>query len=267
MSKIEEYNQAKKEFDTWFYHEAQKVLATATAGNQVVKSREQHYQDLQTLNQVLHAFVGKYQLFSGNLYSTETINLKIKSERDLYFTVSNNVCGCSIYFEPNGKPKNKIEMFFYCGQYMFSYNISKCFDNVVYPYLDLLASVLKKCNLLSELQKEAKEEENEQREEQIKQDRIKLLQSNSSEEWISSLLKNTAYPYKIVKGHDNKLLLHVKMNGKQHLEIPIYYKSFQKIVPQLLETIQQYENVVKNGQIRVLVKNSSPGDCSQWLNN
>jgi len=263
MNKIEEYEQAKREFDTWFYHEAQKVLATATAGNQVVKSREQHYQDLQTLNQVLHAFVDRYGTFRGNLYSTETINLKIKSERDLSFTVSNNLCGCSIYFEPNGKPKNKIEMFFYCGQYMFSYNISKCFDSVVYPYLDLLASILEKCKPLSKLQKEAEEEKNKQREEQIKQDRIKLLQHNSSEEWIKSLLKNTDYSYKIVKGNDNKLLLCIKMNGKQHLEIPIYYKSFQKIVPNLLDTIQQYENIVKNSPIRVLVKNSSPGE--QWL--
>jgi len=105
-----------------------------------------------------------------------------------------------------------------------------------------------------------------QRSELIKQERIRKMQINSAEEWVKSLMTNSNYLYKIVKGHENKLLLHVKIDGQQHLEIPIYYKSFQKIVPKLMETILKYENFIKNSQIRALVKNSLPND-HEWLNN
>jgi len=95
----------------------------------------------------------------------------------------------------------------------------------------------------------------------IKQDRIRKLQADSAEEWIKNLMDSSGYPYKIAN-ENNKLLLFVKINEEQYLEIPVYYESFQETVPQILETIQQ----VKNIKIRVLVKNSSPGGHSQWLN-
>jgi len=99
----------------------------------------------------------------------------------------------------------------------------------------------------------------------IKQDRIRKLQVNSAEEWVKNLMTNSNYPYKIFRVNDIKLLLIVKISGKQQLEIPVYFKSFQKSIPQILETIQQYENVINNSQIKVLVQNSSPND-HEWLN-
>ena len=85
----------------------------------------------------------------------------------------------------------------------------------------------------------------------------------NAEEWIKDLMNNSEYPYIITK-EENKFLLLVKITGKQHLKIPVYFTSYQKDAPIILETIQQYANIYNNSLIEMLVKNSP--EISRWSN-
>ena len=261
MNKMKEYFIAEKELSTWFYYETKKLLADLPKRTKSKKDaqkidRTQIYQDLRTLNQDLHSFIETHQQF-GELYSTNKINDLIKKDANIYLNISNSLgYGLRVDFNQYNFNQYNINIFFFSGKYFISE--TNIVFNVIYSYLDLLKATSEKFNSLSEFKKEAENE-------QIKQKRIEKLQDNSIEEWISYLLKDSNYPYQIKKNSDNKMFLLVKMNGTQHLKIPVYYKSFQKIVPQILEAIQQYESVVKNSKIRVLVDNNAPNQ--QWINN
>jgi len=58
----------------------------------------------------------------------------------------------------------------------------------------------------------------------------------------------------------------IKITGKQQLEIPLYDKSFQKIVPKILDTIKPYEELIKKSEIKVLIGNVSPFNNTNWVN-
>ena len=89
----------------------------------------------------------------------------------------------------------------------------------------------------------------------IKQGKIKQLQGTSAYDWIDNLMKNSKYPYKMNQEHKTKIQLSVKINDKQKLEIPIYLRHFQKTIPKLMDTIQQYETCIKENEITVFVEN------------
>ena len=78
-------------------------------------------------------------------------------------------------------------------------------------------------------------------------------------------MKNNGYSYRIDKSTNNKLTLFVKINEKLQLEIPIYYESFQEIVPLIPETIKQYETLIKENKIKVLINNLPPYNYD-WIN-
>jgi len=276
MTKEDEYIKAREEFSLFFYNEIKKILAAAPPSEELRKEqylsfkvtqqnrRIKIYQDFKALYQHLLTLIGNNKPSGENflLCSTNNFDKAIEEGSDLFVQFINGVgtgwvyrYGFRVDFYPNGRPKNKIEISSYCGSYAFRVNISNQFSNVIYSYIDALVSTSTQINQLSKLQKEAENE-------QIKLKRVRTLQDNSIEEWITNVLKDSNYPYQIEKAFDNKLFLLVKMNGTQHLKIPVYRKSFQKIVPLILEAIQQYENVVKNSKIRVLVDNNAPNQ--QW---
>jgi hypothetical protein len=88
----------------------------------------------------------------------------------------------------------------------------------------------------------------------IKQVKIKKIQASSAYDWIDNLMKNSPYPYKIEQSHKTKLHLSVKITDKLKLEIPVLYSRFEKIIPELMNTIQRYETCIKESEFTVFIE-------------
>ena len=52
------------------------------------------------------------------------------------------------------------------------------------------------------------------------------------------------------------------MKNRLQLDIPIYFSRFQKIMPELIDTIQQFEKTANEAKIKVLISNSKVNQ--QW---
>jgi hypothetical protein len=90
-----------------------------------------------------------------------------------------------------------------------------------------------------------------------KSDKLTGLAQKSVKVWSPKILENSGYFYYIDE-LDNKSTLHIKLKHGLQLDIPIYYKKFQKIMPDLLTAIQQYENLVDNNSVKVLISTVKP---------
>ena len=95
-----------------------------------------------------------------------------------------------------------------------------------------------------------------------KEEKIVEMGRNSIHPWLKTILQNQPYSYYTTKD-ENKIVLSVKMENKMQLDIPIYLKSLQKIMPELLHTIQQFEKVIGEAKIKVLISNSNVN--RQWI--
>ena len=87
-----------------------------------------------------------------------------------------------------------------------------------------------------------------------KEEKIKEISKNSIEIWLTAALKDKDYSYYISKG-ENKVMLSVRMKNGTQLDIPVYYKRFRKIMPDIIETIEKYEQLIDNTSIKVLMSN------------
>jgi len=250
MNKADEYRKIKEEFDQWFKKEMELLQSTPpdyhATQNQIAKL----YHDLDN-------FVKTHSKFRKTEY---------KSKSQIIVEIKNKFCyGCEVHFllDWQGMLTNQLKLVFLGDELssfhqQFSKNCSYHL-NVVYRYLALLAGLSKKFSQLSNLEKEAKQEiENEE----VKQERIRQLQGRSAEEWIKSFMNNTIYPY-FIEHFAAKFVVHVKINAQLHLSIPILKKSFQKSVPLILETIKQYEEFKIKG---VIVKTLSSMRYVEWEN-
>jgi Tfp pilus assembly pilus retraction ATPase PilT len=94
-----------------------------------------------------------------------------------------------------------------------------------------------------------------------KQEKINEIAKNSAKTWLKEVMKNQTYSYYTTED-ENKIMLSIKMKNRVQLDIPIYYKRFQKIIPKLLETIQQFENTANKSNVKVLISNSRHNQ--QW---
>jgi len=95
-----------------------------------------------------------------------------------------------------------------------------------------------------------------------KQEKIDQIAKNSIKTWLKAILKNQPYSY-YASVSDNKITLSIKLKNRIQLDIPIYYKNFQKIMPELLNTIQQFEKMANESKIKVLISNSAVGQ--KWI--
>jgi hypothetical protein len=95
----------------------------------------------------------------------------------------------------------------------------------------------------------------------IKHNKIIELSKNSIEPWMKAILEDFPYSHYITES-ENKFTLSVKLKNNVQLDIPVYYKRFHKIMPKLLNTIQQFEKTMNENEIKVLISNSSPNQ--QW---
>ena len=126
-------------------------------------------------------------------------------------------------------------------------SLYRCLDG-----LDIIADELSK--LKSDLIK--------QKNDLIKQKKQDEIVKNSIDVWLKILLSNQPYSYYTTK-RENKTTLSVRLKNRTQLDIPIYYKSFQKIKPEILNLIQQIDKIDRETKIRMLISNTV--DNKQWI--
>jgi hypothetical protein len=87
-----------------------------------------------------------------------------------------------------------------------------------------------------------------------KQEKIVQLSRSSVKTWLKTVMKGSGYQY-YMTNDDNKITLSIRMNHGVQLDIPLYFRRFQKQMPDLLQTIKQYENLIANSKNKVLISN------------
>jgi hypothetical protein len=96
-----------------------------------------------------------------------------------------------------------------------------------------------------------------------KEAKIADISEKSIATWLATMLADTGYQYYITKD-EHKLTLSVRMCHGVQLDIPIYFNKFQKIMPDLLATIKEYENLIDNNKVKVLISNLKAKE--KWQN-
>jgi hypothetical protein len=97
-----------------------------------------------------------------------------------------------------------------------------------------------------------------------KRDKIAELSKNSILAWLKTTMQGSGYAY-AVKVFPHRVDLLVKMKNRSQLVIPIYYKSFQNVMPHLLDTIRQYEQLLNAAPVKVLISNIAVNP-PKWIN-
>jgi hypothetical protein len=114
-------------------------------------------------------------------------------------------------------------------------------------FLDHLDEFIKEYNELT-LRLIAKEQEKE------RQKKIYAIAANSIEVWLNIICKDISAPYCIEKDK-NKIILSVQLNHRTQLDIPIYYSSFRKIIPEIPSAIQFYKKMLGEAPLKALISN------------
>jgi len=170
------------------------------------------------------------------------------------FSNSNNCC-CYLYF--NDKKKKKL--------------ISIAIDDIGslhkwYGTVEMLYRCMDEINEIAkefrQLKCNSEKQEKIHVEKQVKQEKINEIYKNSAHTWLKTLMKNQPYSYYTTEDK-NKITLSIKMKNNMQLDIPVYHNKFQKIIPKLSETIQQFEKTISKSNIRVLISDSRPNQ--QWI--
>jgi len=244
MNKTAEYNKALKEFDEWYCKKVDSLVSTATPDNPMLKNHiAQFYQDLDF-------FVLQHPQFKKEEYKSSTVR-HIELSNDFGY-------GCDFIFFLNETGGFKTVEIRFLGSAKGNIN---CADRLsfVYRYLAWLASLSEKFNQLSELKKEAEND-------RIKKERIRELQTNSAEEWLKNIMKDSIYPYRLEQSTAT-LTLHIKITPSRQICIPILKEKFQKTIPQILETIKQCEDFIKEIKIKgTLINKVSSSKSITWEN-
>jgi hypothetical protein len=87
-----------------------------------------------------------------------------------------------------------------------------------------------------------------------RKNKILELSRNSTLIWLTNMFKNSDYTYSIAKS-PLRAVLSVKMKNNMQLNIPIYYKNFQEIIPKLMDLIKEYEKIIESNDIKITVTN------------
>ena len=90
--------------------------------------------------------------------------------------------------------------------------------------------------------------------EQDRKDKILKLTKDSIISWLTNTFKNSGYTYSIEES-SQRVVLSVKMKNKTQLNIPVYYKNFQKVVPTLMDLIKGYEKLIDSSDLKVTLTN------------
>ena len=178
--------------------------------------------------------------------------------------IFSNKNGCRCYLLYKGRPKRE----FICMEIdgISSSDLQGTIGGL-YRCMDEIDEIAKEFRQIKKDLKKQKENLQKQAEdlsdEQIKHEKVIKISQNSINTWIKMVMQNQQYSY-YVSESENRITLSIKLKNNLQLDIPIYYSSFQKIIPVLLESIQQFENTANNSKIEVLIKNKIPKQ--QWIN-
>jgi hypothetical protein len=97
--------------------------------------------------------------------------------------------------------------------------------------------------------------------EEEKQEKIRTLSRNSIETWLETVVHNTGYSYYTQKT-ERGITLSIKLKYGMQLNIPVYYKAFQRIIPEIPHTIQKYEAAARESKLKIVIANTAPR--TQW---
>jgi len=159
-----------------------------------------------------------------------------------YDFFNNNACHCFLHFRGKNKQKHVSIMVDGIASYGWYGSVG-----MLYRCMDEIDGI---ANELRELRNNLE-----------KQEKIDVIAKNSIKTWLKSIFQNQPYSYYTTES-ENKITLSIKLKHRTQLDIPIYYKRFQKIMPELLNTIQQFEEGVNKGKIKVLITNT--GLHQEW---
>ncbi len=88
-----------------------------------------------------------------------------------------------------------------------------------------------------------------------KQEKINDVAEKSIIAWVDTVLQNSGYKYYTKTEGNNKVMLSVQMKRGVQLDIPIYFRKFRDIMPQLMGTIKNYESIINNDNVKSLISN------------
>jgi hypothetical protein len=81
-----------------------------------------------------------------------------------------------------------------------------------------------------------------------KEEKILQISRNSITTWLEAIFKDTPYTYRTEKD-DDKIRVQVELKNNRQLEIPVYYKTFQAVMPGLLGEIRKHEEAdIRSGK-------------------
>jgi len=249
MSKKEEFQRAADEFDRWFRAEIEGLDRSTPPDEPASKNRNfQLFHDLMAFKKKWPQFNGWNEWDNGAfVYIHHCLNYGcyvqcFRKKKDPAF---NNRAKMEIYTKSR---------YFYPGMKI---NVQNRL-NFIYRYLDFLEQHSDKFARLEEMKKAV---EDEKINEKIKQEKIEDIAKNSINTWLKAVLQNQSYSYYTTES-ENKITLSVKLKNRMQLDIPIYFSRFQKIMPELLNTIQKFEKTANEAKIKVLISNSKVNQ--QW---
>jgi hypothetical protein len=82
----------------------------------------------------------------------------------------------------------------------------------------------------------------------LKKEKIKKIEKKTAEDWIEVIMNESDYPYWIDR-LTTKTVLKVKMTDKMLLEISVFNKQFQTIIPKIPDTIKQFDAIINESGI------------------
>jgi tetratricopeptide (TPR) repeat protein len=91
----------------------------------------------------------------------------------------------------------------------------------------------------------------------------RLFRKNSCDEWIKSICEGLTVPYQILPQYEYTLLCLV-LNERNHLSISIPHENFEKVMPELLSTIQAFQNIPQKFKLELSIKNPVDGAEEDW---
>jgi hypothetical protein len=97
--------------------------------------------------------------------------------------------------------------------------------------------------------------------EEEKQKKIAAIRRNSIETWLETVVKNTGYSY-YTRETAQGITLSIKLKYGMQLNIPVYYKAFQKIIPKIPNAIKKYEAAARESSLKIGIANTAPK--TQW---
>jgi hypothetical protein len=186
------------------------------------------------------------QLAEGNF---EGVPVEYRDKEYTIKSVDGSICNVPSTYFPDYYNRNFVLIVMYKNKCKYAI---KAYEDV--PYV--VSAIVKNFTLLEKEYLQFSDELD-------KSDKITDVSINSIKTWLKELLRDSGYTY-YTEESDNKIILSVKMKNGTQLNVPIYNKRFQKIMPELMNVIKEYEKLIDEKGVKVLISNAKSKD--KWVN-